>query len=338
MNTPDILSQLSQALKARTQAARPYVAELHFGESVFTGTLWRPNVVIASEQALPDDEFCDVTLASGNARARVAGRDAGTNVAVLQLEQTFAVTLPAATNAEAGTLALAFGADGNGGASVHQGIVTAVGSQWQSRAGGRIDARVELDLNLNHHQEGGPVFDTESGLLGISTNGARGGTLVIPAATVERVIDPLLASGRIARGWLGVALQPVAVPENLRAVAGQDSALMVMDAAKDGPAATAGVVVGDILLQIDGLPLTRMRALSDKLGTDSVGKQVEVKLIRAGAVLSVSLTVTARPPKSDSERACADWSDWRSALRAEIHSHAHAWRHAHRHGRHRHGC
>jgi len=337
MTNPDILSQLSAALGARTQAARPFVAELHFGDSVRSGTLWRPNVVVASEQTLPDEEFCDVVLAGGKVRARVAGRDAGTNVAVLQLEQAFANTLPASAPAQAGTIALAFGSDGAGGASVRQGIVASVGPQWQSRAGGRIDARIELSLSLTHHAEGGPVFDAEGLLLGISTLGARGEVLAIPASTVERVIDPLLASGRIARGWLGAALQPVAVPETLLAGAGQDSALMVMAVDKDGPAAAAGIVAGDMLLAIDGVALTRVRALAERLGQDSVGKQLEVKLIRGGAISSVTLTVTARPAESAADHEHAKWSDWRSHIRSEARAHARAWMHRHRHGS-RHGC
>jgi S1-C subfamily serine protease len=132
-------------------------------------------------------------------------------------------------------------------------------------------------------------------LLGISTLGPHGRVLVIPTATVERVIDPLLANGRIARGWLGLALQPVAVPDSLRGAAGQESGLMVMSCVVDGPAATGGIVAGDILLQIAGVPVTRMRRLAEQLGPDSVGRALELKLIRAGTIMSVSVAITARP-------------------------------------------
>lgn len=291
----DALADLSAAIAARTHAARPLVAELHTERSsARSATLWRNDVAIASEQSLPDAETFDVVHTGGKTRATLAGRDRGTNVAVLKLEQPASAALPPAADATAGALALAYGADGNGGTTVRLGAVSSVAPAWHSRAGGKIDARILLDLNLTYTEEGGPVLDANGHLLGISTLGPHGRVLVIPAATVERVIDPLLAQGRIERGWLGLALQPVAVPDSLRASAGQESGLMVMSAVASGPAAAAGVVAGDILLQIGGTPVTRIRRLAEQLGPDSVGQKLELKLIRAGVITSVSPTITAR--------------------------------------------
>ena len=292
----DALTDLSAALAARAKAARPLVAEIRAGDaSVRTGTLWRDDLVIASEQSLPDQDTFDVVHAGGTTRARLAGRDPGTNVAALKLEQPAKSALPAAADAEVGVLALACGADGNGGVSVRLGAVSVVGPEWHSRAGGKIDRRICLDAQLSYTEEGGPVLDAAGGLLGISTLGPRGRVLVVPAVTVERVIDPLLADGRIVRGWLGLALQPVSVPEPLRAAAGQEGGMMVMSTVADGPAGAAGIVTGDILLQIAGVPVTRMRKLAERLGPDSVGQSLALKIIRAGAILSVSATITARP-------------------------------------------
>ena len=128
------------------------------------------------------------------------------------------------------------------------GAVHSVGPAWHSRAGGRIDRRIALDIRLEGGEEGGPVLDAAGGLLGISTLGPRRRVLVIPAATVERVLEPLLTTGRIARGWLGAAVQPVLVPEALRAEAGQSLGLMIIGVTRDGPAAQAGILMGDILI------------------------------------------------------------------------------------------
>ena len=292
----DTLTDLSAAFEARAQAAKAAVAELRLSETAIrTGTLWRTDVVIASEQSLPKIEALDVALANGVARARPVGRDPGTNIAVLKLDTPAPAALPPTSAARAGSLALAFGADGAGGITAHLGAVTSVGSEWHSRAGGRIDQRIHLGVALSSAEEGGPVLDAEGRLLGISTLGPRGRVLVIPASTVERVIDPLVTHGRIARGWLGLALQPVAVPEALRAACAQDSGLMVMSTVSDAPAAQAGIVAGDILLQIGGIPVTHVRKLAGQLGPESVGQPVEVKLIRTGAIMSVGPTITARP-------------------------------------------
>lgn len=132
------------------------------------------------------------------------------------------------------------------------------------------------------------------GLLGISTIGPRRQVLVIPRVTVDQVLDPLLSKGRVDRGWLGLALQPVLVPEALQAEAGQPRGLMIMRVASDGPAAKAGTLAGDILVTIDGKGVSRPSMVTEHLGTESVGRSVEVRLIRAGKVIALSATVAAR--------------------------------------------
>jgi S1-C subfamily serine protease len=327
-----ILEQLSQALAQQAQTARTFTAEIRSGGSTFaSGLLWRPDVVITSEQSLEKADAYEITIAGERpARATLVGRDPGTNVAVLKLETAASGTVLEAAEPVAGSLALAFGADGHGGVAVHLGTVSAVAPEWRSRAGGRIDRRIALDVALAENEDGGPVLDASGALIGMSTLGHHGSVLAIPPSTIARSVELLLQHGRVERGWLGVALQPVAVPEEMRASAGQESALMVMNADKDGPAAAAGIAMGDVLLQIDGVPLDGMHALSDLMGPDSVGKQVEVKLIRAGAILSVTATVAARPAASDGVRQMAE--HWK-----EI---ASRWRHHHHHhrGAHRHGC
>ena len=175
------------------------------------------------------------------------------------------------------------------------GVIHSVGPSWHSRAGGRIDRRITLDIGVTPREEGGPVLDPGGGLLGISTLGPRGRVLVIPASTVEAVLDPLLSKGRVERGWLGLALQPVLVPEALQAEAGQSQGLMVMSVSKDGPAARANLHAGDILVKIAGESVTSPSAVAQYLGPDSVGKQVELHLIRADKPFSIPVTVGIRP-------------------------------------------
>ena len=125
--------------------------------------------------------------------------------------------------------------------------------------------------------------------------GPGGRVLVIPASTVEAVLDPLLSKGRVERGWLGLALQPVLVPEALQAEAGQSQGLMVMSVSKDGPAARANLHAGDILVKIAGESVTSPSAVAQYLGPDSVGKHVELHLIRADKPVSIPVTVGIRP-------------------------------------------
>ncbi len=294
----DLLTSMSNALAERARLARPLVVKISArGHRVRSGTLWRKDVVIASEQGFPDVGEATVRLADGSTlAARVAGRDAATNVVALGLDGgPESAPLPAA-EPRAGTLVLAFGV-AEEGISVRLGVVHCVGPAWHSRAGGRIDRRIILDINLGHREEGGPVLDAGGGLLGMSTLGPRRSVLVIPCATVDAVIEPLLSRGRVERGWLGVGLQPLVLPEGLQTVAGQSRGLMILGISKDGPAARASVQVGDILLSVGGESVAGPIAVAQRLGPDSVGQQIELRLIRAGALQTLHATVGVRPPR-----------------------------------------
>ena len=292
------LVNLSEALAERVRLARPLVAGIAVrGHRMRSATLWRKDVVVASEQRFPEAGDAKVILADGSAfTARVAGRDPSTNVVALQLDAAPDPTPLPAGEPQPGGLVLALGAD-DGGISVRLGVIHSVGPFWHSRMGGRIDRRITLDIRVTPREEGGPVLDPGGGLLGISTLGPRGRVLVIPASTVEAVLGPLLSKGRVERGWLGLALQPVLIPEALQAEAGQSQGLMVMSVSKDGPAAKANLHAGDILVRIAGESVTSPTAVAQYLGPDSVAKQVELHLIRADKPFSIPVTVGIRPDR-----------------------------------------
>jgi S1-C subfamily serine protease len=297
VETEDTLIRLSDALAARAAAARALVVGIDApGSGPRSGTLWRGDIVVASEQVFPKTDRAEIVLADGRrVGARVAGRDRGTNVVALRLEQPIGAALPAAAEPRLGEFALAFSAGAGGETMVRMGVVRSVGPAWQSLLGGRIDRRILLDLVISRAEEGGPVVTAAGGLLGMSTAGPRGRALVIPAATVERVLDPLLSAGRIDRGWLGVALHPVALPEAAKAEHAQDRGLMVMQVAHGGPAEQAGILPGDILIAVDGAPASHPNAIARQFGPESIGKAIECRLIRSGSPLVVAATVTARP-------------------------------------------
>ena len=296
-NSGDALDAFSEALIARATTARTLVAEIKTGHASFrSATVWRAGIVVTSEQSLPKADSYAVVLPDGaRVEAALAGRDPGTNVAVLSFNGTGAHALPARGDAKVGAIALAYGADGRGGVAAHIGIVSTVGPEWRSRAGGKLDRRINLDIAMTTHDEGGPVLDASGRLLGLSTLGYRDTVLAIPPATVERSVDALLAHGRVERGWLGVALQPVAIPDAWRETAAANSGLMVMSTVSNGPAAAGGLQAGDILLTLDGAPATHIRHLAERLGSDSVGRIIEIGALRSGARVPLRATVAARP-------------------------------------------
>ena len=294
---PDLLAQFSNALAARAQAANHAVVAIRLAHGRhITGMAWRSDLVVASEQSLPrKDEFELVAAGGAAVAAKLAGRDPSTNIALLRLAEPIGAPSIVAGEALTGALALAIGADGTGGASARLGIVNLAGAEWHSSRGGLIDRRIVLDISLGRREEGGPVFDAAGGCLGLSAFGPRGQVIVIPTATIERIAPRLLNDGRIARGWLGVGLQAVAVPDALREVAGQPSGLMVMSMVEGGPAAQAGLVAGDILLSVDWASTHRFRNIAGHFGADSIGRKADLRLIRSGAVVTVQATIAERP-------------------------------------------
>jgi S1-C subfamily serine protease len=293
---PDLLEQFSTALADRFAAVAPCVVAIGTGRRHVSGILWRPDVVVTSAQELPDRTNFNLRRDGAEMTGQLAGRDPGTNVALLRLAHPIqsAPPPPAPSPPRVGALALLVGADDAGAPTGRLGMVHATGPEWHSQAGGRIDALLRLDVRLGT-DEGGPVLDAAGGLLGMSTAGPRRRALVIPAATINRVLDPLLAEGRIARGWLGVGLQPVTVPDSLRQAAGRDSGMMVVSLASGGPAALAGVLPGDIMLDLDGTPVRRARVLAAAMGPERIGRSVTVRLLRAGALQTLAVVIAARP-------------------------------------------
>jgi len=292
-----MIEDFSAELADRVALAAPFAVGIHTGQRPRSGILWRPDVVVASEQVLPEDlSALSVVRGGTSIGATLAGRDPGTNVAVLKLASPLDGALPRAEaeTPRVGSLALLVGADASGGPTARLAMVHEAGGTWHSMAGGRIDALIRLDARLGA-DEGGPVISLAGGLIGMSTSGPRRRTIVIPAATLERVVDPLLADGRIARGWLGVGLQPVMIPDSLHQTAGRESGLMVVSLADAAPAATAGILPGDIVLDVDGAPVSRPRALTASLGPDRIGQAVALRVLRAGAVQTISVAVAARP-------------------------------------------
>jgi S1-C subfamily serine protease len=289
----DVLSQLSSAISARTEAAKNAVVATRFGEGRhLTGLVWQSGVVVVSEQALPrGEEFELVAPGGATVAAKLVGRDASTNIAVLKTDEAIAAPVYTAAQAQVGTLTLTVGA---GGASARLGMVNLVSGEWHSRRGGLIDRRIVLDIQLASREEGGPVFDAAGGLLGMSTFGPRGQVIVIPHATLARVVPQLVKDGHVSRGWLGVALHAVAVPDALRESADQSSGMMVMSVVEDGPAAQAGIVAGDIILSVDGISANRFRKIARYFGGDSIGRKADVRVIRGGAIVTIQTTIAER--------------------------------------------
>ena len=284
---PSPLETLSTALADIVALVSPSVVSVESTRSRSSGFVWRPNLIVTADEALAEEGEVTVTV-TGGARhaATIVGRDASSDVALLRVE---GAALPAVTlrtvPLRAGELALAVG----GGALALWGVVAAAGPSWHSMRGGEIDARIELDVRLRRHAEGGLALDARGEAFGMAVFGPRRRTLVIPAATIDRVATQLERNGRIPRGYLGLGLQPVRAEEDGAAGA------IIISVDKNGPGASAGLHQGDVVVSWDGQALSDVAALLRALGPDSVGRSVAIGLRRGGAPLQRTLTVGERP-------------------------------------------
>jgi len=237
------IQDLSAALAGLVANAAPRIVAIHSGRSRSSGFVWRAGRIVTADEALSEEGEFAVTLPGGDTvAAQLAGRDPTTDVALLRadrpdLQPVSLAESPVAT----GALAVAVGAEG-GTSTAALGIVSRAAGPWRSMRGGEIDARIELDLRLRRSAEGGLVLNAAGQAIGMAVFGPRRRVLVIPSPTIERVAANLESYGRIARGYLGLGLRPVAIDGS------NESGAMVMSVDPQGPGVTAVIHQGEILV------------------------------------------------------------------------------------------
>src|SRR5947209_5226730 len=228
MTAPTPLSSLSSALADVVARVAPSVVSVHSHRSRSTGFVWRPGLIVTADEALANEGDVQIVLADGStAAATIAGRDHTTDIALLRADTSIAPVKLSTTVPALGTLSVVV-ATHRDAPSAALGMVSLSGNAWRSLRGGDIDARIELDVRLGRSQEGGLALDASGGAFGMAVLGPRR-VLVIPAATVERVAPQLETHGHIARGYLGLGLQPVRLDDGVGA--------MVMNVDETGPSA-----------------------------------------------------------------------------------------------------
>ena len=300
------LLSLSNDLAGAVERAGRSVVAVHARHRLpSTGVHWRQGVIVTADHTIERDEEITVTLADGKSvQATLAGRDSGTDLAVLKVQ---GLELPVADIGDdaalkAGHFILAVGRDGEGGLSASAGIVSAIGGAWRSRRGGQIDKLVRLDLTLYPGFSGGPLVDAQGRVAGIVTSGlSRRMGLAIPASTINRVADQLLTQGRIARGYLGVGMQPVTIPDGLKTKLGLPGSggLIVVSVQPDGPAEKAGIMIGDILVALNGTPLSDTDDVQAMLDPERVGKPITARIVRGGNLVDLTIVVGERPQREE---------------------------------------
>lgn len=262
-----------------------------------SGIIWLADgLIVTAAHVLERPEGFTVGLPDGRGvEAKLLGRDAGTDLALLRVGGGDLTPIARAAAPRLGHLALVV-ARPEGTPATSRGVVSNVEGLTASPAGGQIDGIIRTDAIFYPGFSGGAVVDITGALIGLATSHFGPAGVAISTATIERVAAALLRHGRVRNGFLGLRSQPVSLPDGLQASTGisQDQALLVVGVEVNGPAAQSGILVGDILVTLDGQPVRRGEDLVTLLSAERVGRAAIAQIIRGGVPLTLTVTIGER--------------------------------------------
>jgi S1-C subfamily serine protease len=285
----DLVSRASQAtVSIGGKAQRPT-----------TGTIVAPDLVVAIDHVIDADEEAAIEIRrhDGNSfEGRLAGRDPTHDVALIRVADLQGVPLATASELPSvGALLLSVSRTWQGRSAASLGLVGAVGGPLGIGRGARIESVIRADVAATPGISGSPLLNVNGELVGIVNAGiARGVPLALPAPLVSRVVQTLAQHGRIRRGYLGVGLQPVSLPERQRSGASRERGLLLVSVQADSPADRAGLLVGDVIVTAAGEATTRLDELHRWLEGDRIGTPLKLEVLRGGQLTSVDVTVGER--------------------------------------------
>jgi len=296
--TNDLISTFSTQLADAVAAASPSVVQVQGRRRPASGLVYADGVVLTTVRALGREDGLHVRRDDGQTfDAQLAGWDPTTSLAVLRVAGLGVVSIaPSGSSARVGHLALAVARSWSNAVTASAGIVSVIGGPLPTGRRRAIDQVIRTTAPMHDGFAGGAFLGTDGGLVGIATAAAiRGLGVVIPAGIAWKTAATILEHGQLKRGYLGIAGQPVTLPDNQKGADGRDEALLVVGVTPGSPAASAGILVGDVLLDFDGQPVESPEDLLDLLVGDRVGRQVTLRALRGGAVTDLKVTVGERP-------------------------------------------
>lgn len=297
-----IWATLANELEETSAEAGRSVVGVHGARHFSSGIVISKDAVVAASHALGrDDEITVVTGPGQTLPAHVAGRDPGTDLAVLRLQQPIAA--PAARWAatlelRVGELVLALARTRRGNIVASSGIISGlIKEPMRTWRGGEIDQFIRPDLTLYPGFSGGPLLNSKGEFLGMNTAGLHRSGITVPSTTITRIIAELLEKGRIERPYLGLAMQPVPLPESLRSRLNLTASegLLLVHVEPESPAEKAGLLLGDVLLTLAGKPVADTDSVQEILRAGKPGDRLEAGMVRGGAVSRATVELQARP-------------------------------------------
>jgi serine protease DegQ len=293
----NVLVELSDALAdAAEKAGKATVLVNARRRMPASGIVYAPDLILTADHVVEREEDIKVILADGaEISARLAGRDAGSDLAVLKLDQAVdAVAEATKSTARLGQLALALGRPSPDGLEASLGTVSAIGGPIRTGRGGMLERYLRTDSISYPGFSGGPLVAADGTVLGLNTSGlANGAAVTIPAEIAWRIAETLVQHGRIKRGYLGIRSQAVDIPESSQKALQREQAtgLLIVGVENDSPAARGGLIVGDILMGVAGSPVLHHDELFTRLDGDVAGKSTPIDILRGGQPQTLSILI-----------------------------------------------
>ena len=270
-----------------------------------SGIVWSADGLVATANHVVErDEEIEIGLPDGRSiAADLVGRDPGSDLALLRIAASDVAPLPRSdVEPRVGHIALAIARPGPSGVMASLGVVSAVAGPLRFRGGGALDRYVQADVAMLPGFSGGPLVDSVGNLIGLNSSTlGRAGQLTVLAPTIDATVATLLQHGRVRRGYLGVGAQGVRLPESLaRALDnGQELGLLIVSVEAGGPADTAGLMLGDVILAVDGTVVGQVEQLQEQLSGDRVGKSIPILIARGGEPREIPVTVGERQRQAE---------------------------------------
>ena len=264
-----------------------------------SGIAFSKDLILTADHVIERDEDIKVILADGTeVTARLAGRDPGTDLAVLKLDRPNAT--PAEVSkapARVGQFVLAIGRPSTNGIESSFGTVNAIGGPVRTGRGSMLERYIKTDVVSYPGFSGGPLVNGDGTIFGINTSGfGNGGAITIPADIAWKIAETLAKHGKIKRGYLGIRSQTVEISADARKSLKreQETGLLLVGLEADSPAGKGGLIVGDILVGVAGEAVAHQDDLFVRLSGDVVGKSVAIDILRGGKLESVNVEIGER--------------------------------------------
>jgi S1-C subfamily serine protease len=293
----NVLVELSDALADAAETAGKATVLVNARRRMpASGIVYAAELVLTADHVVERDDDIKVILADGSeVSARLAGRDAGSDLAVLKLDRSAAAVAEATKSpARLGQIALALGRPTPDGIEASLGTVSAIGGPIRTGRGGMLERYIRTDSISYPGFSGGPLVAADGTILGLNTSGlANGAAVTVPADIAWRIADTLLKHGRIRRGYLGIRSQSVEIPEASQKALQREQAtgLLIVGVENGSPAVKGGLIVGDILVGVAGGPVLHHDELFSRLNGDVVGKSTPIDILRGGQPQTVNVLI-----------------------------------------------